>query len=128
MINRCYSMSHQTYKFYGAKGITVYKEWIGPGGFAKFYAEIGPKPSTDMTLDRIDSTKNYEPGNIRWATRKTQQRNRTDNVWVNVCGRNITLAEADEILGKRIGYLSDFARHRKVSHQQAVEMVQEHIQ
>src|ERR1700760_30818 len=43
--------------------------------YAAFLADVGHRPSPEMTLDRIDPTGNYEPGNVRWATRAIQSRN-----------------------------------------------------
>ena len=49
-------------------------EWAK--SFMAFFSHIGPKPSPGLTLDRIDNEKGYEPGNVRWATREQQTRNR----------------------------------------------------
>jgi hypothetical protein len=32
----------------------------------------------EYTLDRVDSSGGYEPGNVRWATRLEQRRNRRE--------------------------------------------------
>lgn len=39
-------------------------------------ADIGEKPSADLSLDRIDNDGHYEPGNVRWADGFTQCSNR----------------------------------------------------
>lgn len=70
MHDRCYNKRSNRYKHYGARGIEVKFN-----SFDEFYAEIGPKPPK-MTVDRIDNDGNYEPGNIRWATRSQQARNK----------------------------------------------------
>jgi hypothetical protein len=49
-------------------------EWIE--SFDLFLAHIGPKPDPRMSLDRIDNSKGYEPGNVRWATWPEQLKNR----------------------------------------------------
>ena len=57
---------------YVKNGTTVCAEWES---FAAFYAYVGDPPSAEHTLDRIDPFGNYEPGNVRWATRLEQSRN-----------------------------------------------------
>jgi hypothetical protein len=61
---------------YIGRGITVCAEWLGPEGFAAFFAHIGPKPDPSYTVERIDNDKGYEPGNVRWATRAEQNQNK----------------------------------------------------
>lgn len=79
MRRRCENPDDKDYHRYGAKGISVCREWTE--SFATFRDHIGPRPK-GMTVDRIDTKKGYEPGNVRWATPKTQACNRSDTyVW-----------------------------------------------
>ena len=46
------------------------------GSFTAFIADVGWRPSPELTLERAENDKGYEPGNVRWATRKEQASNR----------------------------------------------------
>ena len=76
--HRCHNENHQAYKNYGGRGITVCPQWHPPvlDALKNFLETVGPAPSPDLTLDRIDNDKGYEPGNVRWTTRSVQQFNR----------------------------------------------------
>lgn len=73
MIQRCTNPNIRNYADYGGRGIIVCKEWVD--SFEAFYRHIGPKPSSAHSLDRIDNSGNYEPGNVRWATDAQQRDN-----------------------------------------------------
>lgn len=67
--------------------------------FEGFLAEVGPQPSPAHTIDRIDNARGYEPGNIRWATRKEQARNTRRNRRITFDGKSLTVAEWAERTG-----------------------------
>lgn len=78
MIDRCERPSFSQFANYGGRGITVCAEWRHD--FAAFLAHVGPRPSDKHSIDRIDNARGYEPGNVRWATRTEQNRNKRSNV------------------------------------------------
>ncbi len=76
ILQRCLNPKNTSYERYGGRGITVCEEWQGSGGFAKFIGDLGPRPSRDHSVDRIDADGPYNSGNCRWATRRQQSGNR----------------------------------------------------
>jgi hypothetical protein len=84
MRRRCLDPRDIGFKNYGGRGITVCRRWVD--SFEAFLEDVGPRPSPTHTLDRIDNSGNYEPGNVRWATWGEQARNRSDNHLVTYQG------------------------------------------
>ena len=77
MKQRCYNPNDKGYKNYGGRGIRVCKEW--QDSFQAFYKYVSVLPhygELGRSLDRIDNEGDYEPGNVRWATRHEQNTNK----------------------------------------------------
>lgn len=95
---RCLSPKHPHFHDYGGRGIGICERW---SGFDAFLSDVGPRPSSDRFLDRIDNGGSYEPGNVRWATRIEQHRNKRSNHLITAFGETLTLAEWSERTGLR---------------------------
>lgn len=109
MVQRCTNPENEAYDQYGGRGISVCSRWRN--SFESFYADMGPRPSVEHTLDRRDCDGNYEPGNCRWVTWDIQQNNRRNNVRVDHEGSNDTLSN----IAKRseVNYKTLWVRVRK---------------
>jgi hypothetical protein len=95
MKTRCQNPNAGNYREYGGSGITVAPEWEA---FESFFADMGECPE-GLTLDRIDGTKGYEPGNCRWADDFTQSRNRRTNRILTFNGESLCIGEWAERTG-----------------------------
>jgi hypothetical protein len=89
--NRCAS----THPYYGGRGITLCDRWQS---FVNFFEDVGEIPA-GMSVDRIDSDRPYEPGNVRLLDAKGQARNRRTNHLVTIDGQTKPLAEWQEQYG-----------------------------
>lgn len=96
---RCSNPNMGNYARYGGRGIRVCAKWAGPAGFRAFLKHVGPRPSPRHTLDRIDNDGDYAPGNVRWATMREQNRNRSDNRWIEANGERLLLCDWARRLG-----------------------------
>lgn len=92
--NRCERPADVRFSQYGGRGILFLFQ-----NMDDFIAAIGPRPSPDHSLDRINSDGHYEAGNVRWATKKQQARNKTSNRFVEYRGKKMPLKAACELSG-----------------------------
>ncbi len=89
MVMRCTNPSAKSYPEYGGRGIAVCDRWRA---FSNFLADMGPRPA-GTTLDRVDGSKGYAPGNCRWATTTEQAGNRQTNHNFTLNGQTKTITE-----------------------------------
>lgn len=84
MIGRATNKNNKQYGEYGGMGRGVAEEWRD---FQAFYDEVGPRPTPDHSIERIDNRKGYEPGNVRWATKEEQSENTArSRIWTTPLG------------------------------------------
>lgn len=100
---RCFVESDHAYKYYGGRGITMCRKW--DESFDEFFKYIGNKPEGDYSIDRINNNKNYEPGNVRWATKEQQANNTRKNVYIEYGGITKTMSQWSKIEGMLPGTL-----------------------
>lgn len=91
MKNRCYNSKHEGYGRYGGRGITVCERWRT--SFANFLADMGPRPSSNHSIDRTNNNGNYDPANCRWATLVEQCNNTRDNHKLTFNGKTQGVSE-----------------------------------
>ncbi|NLG06040.1 MAG: hypothetical protein GX567_19760 [Clostridia bacterium] len=123
MMSRCYNPADPGFPRYRARGLSVADEWHSFPAFYQYAIETIGLPPDDgqrWTLDRTDNEKGYHPGNIRWATYETQERNREINIRVVYDGEKLLLIELAERAGMRFGLLYDRIFRQGWSVEQAV--------
>lgn len=88
-------------KYYSKKGIEICERWSGKNGFLNFLSDMGKRP-VGTTLDRRDSSGNYEPQNCRWATKEEQTRNRCNSRNVIFDGKQMPFSIAIEVMRREM--------------------------
>lgn len=97
MKQRCQNPSDRAYPRYGGRGITICNEWSASFDF--FYADMGPRPSKNHSLERVNNDLGYSKSNCKWATQQDQANNRRSNRKMLYQGELLTTAQ----IARRIG-------------------------
>jgi hypothetical protein len=117
MKTRCSNPRASNYAIYGGRGITVCQAWCD--SYEQFLTDMGKCPD-GCSIDRIDNSGNYEPGNCRWATRAEQNRNRRDNVMLTFSGKTMCLTDWASHLGMLERTLRNRIKHYGWSTEEAL--------
>lgn len=109
--SRCTNSSSTNYPNYGGRGIEF--RFLS---FEEFIEHIGPRPSRQHSLERIDNDGHYEIGNVKWATSKEQARNRRTNRILTWRGKSQSVADWGDELHLQVGVI-----HRRLFYGWTVE-------
>ena len=94
---RITDLNDKRFADYGGRGLTMEPDWIA--SFEAFYADLGPLPSTEHTLERYDNEKGYIRGNVGWELMPVQARNKRNTRFVEYNGKRMCLADAARAAG-----------------------------
>lgn len=98
MLARCFNPKSISYRYYGAKGITVCDEWKNDFvAFMKWSINNGYNDA--LSIDRIDNSLGYCPSNCRWVEIWEQANNKTTSVSYTHNGETHNMKEWCSILG-----------------------------
>lgn len=112
LIRRCTNPRASNYHRYGGRGITICDVWRNDFvAFSRFVTNLPHYGETGYTIDRIDNSIGYEPGNVRWATFTEQNRNRRSNHLLTYNGETRCLMEWSEKTGIGVTTIAMRIRH-----------------
>jgi hypothetical protein len=97
MITRCENPNVKEFMSHSGRGIKVCDRW--KDSFADFLADMGPRPSPQHSIDRINVNGNYEKSNCRWASTKEQAENKRNTVMIEFNGRKQSVATLAREMG-----------------------------
>jgi hypothetical protein len=98
MKQRCHNSKSSGFSKYGARGIAVCEEWRA--SFESFYRDMGPRPTPQHSIDRIDNQKGYAPENCCWATITQQANNKRATILIN--GKTLTAIATETGLARKM--------------------------
>ncbi len=102
---RCYNKNNNKYPLYGGRGIVMCDRW--KTSFDNFLIDMGRRPADCNSIERINVNENYSPDNCVWANSKTQSRNKTTTVRLNIYG--VLFCQKD--LAKMLGITSGAVKY-----------------
>lgn len=122
---RCYNPNSKDYRWYGAKGIEICKEWINyPPAFEVWALGNGYKPG--LTIDRVDPTKDYCPENCRWVPLEENSRRSGRVNWITVDGLTLTGKQWAKRLGVGKNLINKYIREKGLNF--AIDFIKNKLQ
>lgn len=109
MKNRCYNPNNKDFRWYGAKGIKICDEWLNDPKLFEDWSLLNGY-NDNLTIDRINETKDYCPENCRWVTRENNSKNKPTTNFLEVNGAKHTGREWSEILGLSTNAINKYVK------------------
>lgn len=118
IIQRCTNPDSKAYCRYGGRGIKVCRRWRN--SYVAFRCDMGRKPSSGHSIERIDNNGNYEPSNCRWSLRREQARNKRSNNNVTAFGKKQCVTDWSEACKISVSTLANRLRRGGWSPEEAL--------
>lgn len=99
ILTRCLNKNRKCYSRYGGRNIKVCDRWLE--SFENFFEDMGKKPGSEYSIDRIDNNGDYCLENCRWATKVEQARNKRTTLTITFKGETKPLKEWTDQFGIR---------------------------
>lgn len=112
--DRCTNAAIPGFHNYGGRGISVCARWRH--SFSNFFEDMGPRPSPQHSIDRIDNDGDYTPENCRWATRKDQNDNTRVVKRFSLAGHLLTINQLAALSGLKRRVIYDRLRRGRSVH------------
>jgi len=109
--DRCYNVNNSSYYLYGERGIKMSESWLL--NFDVFLSDMGSKPNSKCSIDRIDVNGNYEKNNCEWVDSKRQNNNKRNNYILTYKGITLTRSEWADLIGVNVKTLASRCRANK---------------
>lgn len=91
MKERCKDKNEKNYKIYASRNIDICEQW--KKDFESFYKwAINNGYKDNLSIDRIDNNKGYNPENCRWVDNYVQANNKRNNIIIYYKNKRYTLA------------------------------------
>ncbi len=117
MVERCENNKVKSYQHYGGKGIKVCEEWHRYSSFEEWALSHGYEDG--LTIDRIDSTKDYCPENCRWIPRAENARFKSTTNVIEVNGIVMSGRQWSDALGLGVNTINRKVRNQGIEQTKA---------
>ena len=125
MKDRCYNINCKDFRWYGAKGVKICKEWMdNPKLFEEWALSNGYYDG--LTIDRMDSEKDYSPSNCRWISLENNARYKSTTSSICVNDTTHSGKEWSKILNLGINTINRYVREYGIDN--TIEFIKRRIE
>ena len=124
MKKRCYDSKDKSYRWYGEKGIKICDEWLyNPIAFVEWALLNGY--SNELTIDRIDSSKDYSPENCQWISIEQNSRKDKKCNFITIDGITLSGRQWSKKIKKSVNYVNTYIRMHGTD--EAMEIIKDNL-
>lgn len=122
---RCYDIDDKCYKWYGGKGVKICDEWLyNPIAFLEWAMANGYQDN--LTIDRIDSSKDYCPENCQWITKSENSRKASKANYLTINDKTLTGRQWAMEIKKGKNFVNRYLK--QYGKQKTIEIIKSYIE